>query len=190
MTVAAKCNITKLALEELNKLLYGVGCDSQENQNAIAENYAQYLDCPDVDIEICNDEDCNNDAIVLGCDDFVINSITMIPGDVDDLIRPSFLFSLLPTDYVGGSLPFIYTWSFDTSIWELVEGTVNDATIHLIIKAGVDTDVAVGRVTVAITDLLGCQATKSCYWVLYNLICSADFPPPCPNPSNLVVENV
>lgn len=188
MTVAAKCNITGYTLEQLRQLLWGFHCDTQEVKDAILENYLEYLDCATVTHATCN-EGCTNDPLILGCEDFKVNAITDLTY-LEPLDDGSIYFGILPTDYIGGSPPFTYLWSFDTDFFELVDGALTDPVLHIKVKNDIDINVMIGEVRLVLTDSLGCIATqKICYFKSLALICDPDYIP-CPNPQNLTVENV
>ena len=62
--MAVKCNITTLALTNLNSLVYGFSCADVTCQ--IAENYMEYLNCP-VDHQPCKDVVCSGITDIVEC---------------------------------------------------------------------------------------------------------------------------
>ena len=67
MTVAVKCNISGLVLYESGRMFYGLKC--QDKSLDIAENYLEYLRCPDIVIESCK-TDCDNPPVIFNCNFF------------------------------------------------------------------------------------------------------------------------
>lgn len=187
--MAAKCNISKFALEYLNKYLYGFTC--QFNYDMILENYLEYLDCDTIRYNVCFPDDCSTPPVtVLTCDDFKINKITYnseIGGEEEpDDVTLHHYFSVEPGDYVGGNPPFQYTWTYDTNVYDII-GTVNDPILHLVRKDYIYAPVTITKIFVEIVDLLGCEANKACYIVGEDLLeCAEDYVL-CPNPASLEV---
>lgn len=189
MIVAAKCNITKYALEQVRELVYGFRCKKDTNQEAVIENYINHLDCESVNIETCLAEPCSNEATILDCEDSSITKITQLfPDEIPLTIRDRF-YTVLAEDVVNLVAPFTYQWEFDESIFELASGALTDSTIHLKILDDLDPELIIGAVTVTITDALGCSASKTCYETINGTECDIDYEP-CPNAKELTVENI
>jgi hypothetical protein len=77
--VAAKCNIILKALEKLHSIQYNT---EYVEDLAIAENYAEYLTCPTLDLHICNPSNCNEDSQVevINCH-FAVGRIKLVPTE-------------------------------------------------------------------------------------------------------------
>jgi hypothetical protein len=180
--VAAKCNITKLALEKIATTLWGFSCN-KETDLSIVENYIEYLACPKVKLKICHEgEPCTDDGInIVNCNINIVGmSFTIIQDN-------GISFILDVGDVIGAKLPYIYQWTFDTNVFDLATGT-NATSISLFVKLkqGLDMNSIVTPITVHIIDANGCTDTKTCYKVPDGLACSINFVP-CKTPHNLVI---
>jgi hypothetical protein len=177
--VAAKCNITGFALKELYKSKWGI--DSESNVAAIAENYIEYLNCPNIKLSLCYPAKCKNDIIIFNCD-FNVNGMTFY---YEDGIPQ---FAITVGNYVGGVLPLTYQWLFDEENFEAV-GPTDTESLTLTVIEGKDFDNLVTPITVTITDANGCEDTKVCYITPDGLRCNTNYQP-CSNPSNLMIANL
>ena len=54
--MAVKCNIPGVAIQRLSAMYYGFSCIQVDGK--IAQNYLEYLHCPNVDFEFCYDFPC------------------------------------------------------------------------------------------------------------------------------------
>lgn len=175
MTVAAKCNITGLVLEELSRLFYGFKC--KDNSYAIIENYIESLNCEGINLEVCFPSDCKNELVIFNCTFNVVGITSSINGNV-------VTFSVVT---VGGTTPFTYAWTFEVDDFTL-SGAINQSTLVLTLKPGKSFPDLVSQVSVAITDANGCTDIKSCWLDDLAMKCSVNFVP-CVNPSNLTLSN-
>lgn len=177
MTVAAtnKCNITGYVLDQLNQLKYGVECS--DSSSAIVENYIAYLNCPDVDLEICHPDDCKNEVVRFSC---LIN-VPVLSGVINSNTIT------YTASIVGGKAPFTYAWSFDQTKFT-ASGATNQPELSITAKPGLDISTLVASVTLVVTDADGCKDTKTCYLDNSLTKCNPNFVP-CVNPSGLSVRN-
>lgn len=182
MTVAAKCNITEFALQELNQLYYGFSCKT--GKSAIIENYLEYLNCSNIKLIICNQAKvCAKDKpSVFNCNFNLISiSATLNPVAGTDII-----FDVKLVNYAGGTLPFSYSWDFDEDDFDLVGGTdAMSPEIKLALKPDKVIELLVSQITVEITDANGCTDSKSC-WLIPDgeMRCGASYQS-CNNPVGL-----
>jgi hypothetical protein len=192
--VAAKCNIAKLALNKANKLLWGLSCSA--NNNAIVENYIEYLDCS-IDQKICyQGDDCTNDPIILNCSLIVTGiSFQIVGSETVDI-----LFNLAVGNIYGAKNPLIYKWHYDTDVFDLV-GNDSSFNVQLKLKPGKNINLITTAISVDITDANGCKDSKQCYYTPSGIQCADSFVPclgvtglesnfiyvECKKPKNLVV---
>ena len=80
-----KCKIVPYALQNLNQLIYGYGCESNVGCK-IDLNYVEYLNCPGIDIQPCETVvcefvpvtvNCTMEDVTLGVSDITINSAVL-----------------------------------------------------------------------------------------------------------------
>lgn len=183
MAVHNKCNITKAVLEKLSSLTWGVDC--QDTSCSILENYIEYLDCDNVKRTICVDPDnCQNPIVYFHCK-FNISSISIeIPTNN---LEYDILFKLNTTNYVGGTAPFQYDWTYNHSDFTAVGDVVNGI-LKLKLKEDRTLDLLVVNISVTVTDANDCSDSKSCVLDSGDIQCN-QFYQACYNPRGLVVEN-
>lgn len=177
--MAAKCNITTLALEQLSVLQFG-GKLCKSNIEALIENYIEYLDCEEIDLTICNPDNCKNDPIIFNCNFNVLR----ITADVTSQIM---VFTVGPSDFAGGTAPYTYDWTFEQDDFDSV-GPINQDTLLLTVKTGKITELLVSSVKVKITDANGCIDEKLCYLAGGIMRCGTNYAP-CSAPSMLAIIN-
>lgn len=177
--MAAKCNITRLVLNKLYKIIWGISCE--DSRSAILENYIEYLDCPDIDLVICNPDNCKNDPISFNCS-FTIRKITL--NQLTDEVYPTLTFLVVPADLINGIPLYTYQWTYNNIIFDLIGGDQNSS-IVLKVKTGIDINTLVTAIGVTIIDGNECRATKVCYLTPAGMVCRDNFVP-CPNSELLV----
>lgn len=184
MTVAAKCNITGLVLNRLNRLQWGIAC--KDTSCEIIEDYIQHLNCSDTHIIPCDTDNClDAEPVIFNCN-FNITSIsaTLNPiGEDADII-----FDLKVINYVGGLLPFTYLWIYDTTDFDLI-GNVTDPQIKLKLKGNKKIELLVTEIEVQITGADGCKDSKSCWLTPEGMECNVNYIP-CPNTANLTASSI
>lgn len=173
----AKCNITELALKKVGGIYYSLAC-SKDNDSAIIENYVEYLNCPNVNLEVCNAIPCFNPAIIFNCG-FKINKLLLsITGNV-------LTFSVDTTTYTGGTTPFSFEWNFDTSVFD-ISSPINQNVLVLTLKAGKVLADLVTPVSITMIDSNNCSNTKQCWFNQGSLTCNQNFVA-CVNPQDLEI---
>lgn len=189
LTVAAKCNIPASVLEQMKELAWGFTCVNKADiDEAIMENYIEFLQCPTVEIAICH-PDCNTgDGVVLfPCSEFVINKITL--EHYTNLLDPETFYAFMVLeangDLTGVNAPFTCVWEFDTNVLQLE--SLSDCVLTVTYKVGVDPNI-ITTIKVIITDSAGCIAEKTCYFINGEIKCDADYIL-CPGNVDLEVED-
>lgn len=175
--MAAKCNITSLALKKLSELYWGA---KYNNIDAIIlENYAESLNCGQM--VICNDvKNCNNDTITFNCN----LGITAISKIIDE---NTVTFYIADGDIIGGLEPFIYQWDYEEDDFDQ-SGEIDTSEAVLTVKAGKDLSLLVSIVSVMVTDANNCEFIKHCYITPSGMQCANNYAA-CLNISDLVVNN-
>lgn len=183
--MAAKCNITTSVLETIQPLLYGVNCLTSKDE-AILENYIEFLKCPTVDIAICHPDGCDQDdtVVVNLCSGFAITGFDMTivthPGDDNTYYQFQ-----LNNHYINSPNLFAFDWTVDENVFDIVSEMPNmPGTLVLKLKAGVDVGI-VSVITLLVKNQYGCTSETSCTFANGSLNCG-DYDE-CPNPKNLVV---
>lgn len=181
MTVAAKCNITGLVLQELNKLHYGYNC--KDNGLAIIENYLEFLSCPNIKLIVCNTEPyCNTTPNSFDCN-FNITAISATLNPVG--VEADIIFDLKVIDYAGGKLPLTYNWIYDEEDFDLV-GSIEDSQVKLVLKEGKQLNLLITQIGVEVIDADGCGDSKYCWFVGGSMQCAYNYVP-CSNATELTV---
>jgi hypothetical protein len=183
--VAAKCNISKYALEEYHSLVWGIKCHT--HPWAIIENYIEKLDCPEVDLDICHSKKtgCPDNTIVNKC----IVNITGISFSLETTGDEDIIFYLSVNNVFGATAPITYNWIYDNTDFELIEDASNtDAELKLKLKTGKSLNDLVTLIRVEIEDAAGCTDYKECWYTPTGFQCGAFIP--CRNPTSLVVTPV
>lgn len=185
--MAAKCNIPASVLEQMSELAWGFTCVNKAAvDEAIMENYIEFLQCPTVEIAICH-PDCNTgDGVTLfPCNEFVINKITLesYTGLMDDFVTYAFMVLEANGDLTGVNAPFTCVWEFDTNVLDLL--SLSDCVLTTKYKTGVDPNI-ITTIKVTITDSAGCIAEKTCYFINGQIECDDDYII-CPNTIDLTV---
>lgn len=185
--MAAKCNITGLALDALSKLQWGFNC--RDKSCAIIENYIEYLACPNIDLIICNQEntECGNSITTVFSCNFNLISISATLNPTDDP-ESDVIFDLKLVDYVGGKLPFSYVWTYDTDDFDII-GENNLPQIKLKVKPDKQVELLVTQISVQITDADGCIDTKSCWLTPEGMECNINYVA-CSSPVDLEVISI
>lgn len=173
-----KCNITALAVEQLNSLYYGFQC--KDKSVVILENYLDYLNCPTVDHTTCFPDNCSNPVITNMCN-IVLSSISYT------VVGRTLTFYIDPANLTGATLPLTYLWSYNTQDFTIT-GNNTSSTLVLTLKTGKVLSSLVTMVTVGIQDANQCTASKQCYLVQGTMHCDSGYVQ-CPNGSNLVVTS-
>ena len=184
MTVAAKCNIVDLVLQDLAELQYGFACKS--DSKAVLENYLEYLDCANIILNICNPaSNCEKDnPVSFNCEFNIISiSATLHPDDPDNA---DIIFDLKVLDYVGGKLPFTYNWIFDSNDFESIDA-VNLPQVRLKLLPNKVLENLSSLIAVEITDADNCQDIKTCYLTPGGTLNCGDSFLPCSTPVGLQV---
>lgn len=97
-----KCKIVPYALQNLNQLIYGYGCQSNVGCK-INLNYVEYLNCTGVDIQPCETVVCDFVPVTVNCtmqgvtleiSDITINSVRI------DFTYPEHDYTIVVTDGV------------------------------------------------------------------------------------------
>ena len=177
--MAAKCNITSSVLKKLNKLYWGFSSEYIEDK--ILENYIEYLACPTIKLVICNNDDCTNPTTIIDCAIQVTGMIFVVDNDNNTIT-----FSIPEESIVGSTPPITYTWQFDSTKLESVNG-VNNPTLILTPKGDRTIDTLSISIILTIVDAIGCKYTKTCYLANSGISCGNFVL--CVNPKNLVVTN-
>lgn len=187
--MAVKCNIAGLALERLNKLLWGISCKT--SNNAIIENYIEYLACPEVILKPCFEgEPCVNTVTIHNCNLNITGitfNITDEAVDPDDLTTGQSLFLLSIGDIFGATAPIDYLWTVNTDHFEVV-GTLDTPYLVVKPKPGKSLETITSLIRVDITDAQGCKDFKECYYTPTGMQCGNTFVP-CSHTKDLVVTN-
>ena len=175
--MAAKCNITKFVLEDLNTFNYGFNC--VDNSCAIIENYVEYLNCPSVIQEICHPDNCENKPIFFECT-FNIKKISsrVIENNTIE-------FFIEDENLINGVSPYQYSWVYEEEDFELINNTTSN-TLILQPKENKDLSVIVSRIQVSIICDNGCMSTKVCWLTPQGMECGNMYEP-CDNPHALEV---
>lgn len=164
--MAAKCNITSLALKKLNQLYWGFKPDS-DISSAVIENYIEYLDCKDVKIANCYEVECKNDPIVVTCQ-LAISSI-------QSTINQNVVTFSIPSDGItNGTAPYTYKWVYETDDFDN-SGPIDVSTSVLTVKPTKKVDYLVTNIQVTVTDAKGCTATKSCWLTPTGMQCTENY---------------
>lgn len=174
-----KCNITSLAIEQLNKLYWGYVC--KYNSSIEYENYIQYLNCPTVKPNICHPDNCSNPTIINVCN-LALTSISYIAADT------VLTFYIDPINLSGATPPISYLWTYDINDFDLISLNNTGDIIVLKLKADKILSEVVSFVEVHIIDVNGCSIDKLCALVEGEVICTDGYVP-CPNVNNLTVSN-
>jgi hypothetical protein len=159
--VNARCNISKVALDLINKHRYGLACqDSAEK--LFVQHYLNSLDCNPKQLYCIPVEDCTSHT-KSETSTFYINSIAYTEEVVGGTVK-SVIFEL--GQYGGGTLPFTYQWAFDNSVATLAPGyTLTGSTLKLLLNN--PNEDAVITVGIICTDFKGFIASKTCEYT-YN----------------------
>lgn len=183
--MAVKCNIIDLAQERVRLIKWRFSC--RDNSRWIIENYVEYLNCPEVNLVPCGTVNCQEGgSTVSSACTLVINEIA---GEVI-VDQGRIYFSVLIDGYVGGTLPFSYSWTYNTDDFELVAGaTVNEPELRLALKPGRDSSYLNTDINVTITDANGCEVTKGCFYTPSGMECDLSVFTFCPNTRQLEVVN-
>jgi hypothetical protein len=180
--VAVKCDITSLVIERLKTVNWGVKC-VESNTFGIIESYLEKLDCDSVDYVIrSKDSDCSGTIIVFNCE----YNILRIGFTVEE---SESIFKVNIGDYIGGTPPFTYEWAYEEDDFDLVSSDPETGELKLKLKTGKTFDTLVSQITVTITDLNFCTATKTCYITPGGMMCGNSYVA-CPNTSELEVVNL
>ncbi len=184
MAVTNKCNITKLASDRYNEVVWGVTPNPATN-NSILENYLKYLDCEDIDYEVCLDkDDCTNDSFILTC----AISVTEITAVIDETVGNKIIFTAIYiNDNTTDPTENIFEWEYDTSVFNLA-GELGKESLELTVKPGKSVNDIVTPISVTLTDENHCVESKACYYVKGTMNCTEGYIP-CSNPSNLHLKN-
>lgn len=184
MAVTNKCNITKLAIDRYNEVIWGA-IPNPVTSNSILENYLIYLSCETVDYEPCLDkDDCTNDSFILTC----AISITEIISVIDETVGNKITFTAIYiNDNTTDPDKNIFEWEYDTSVFTLA-GELGKSSLELTIKPGKSLTDIVVPITVTLTDENKCVESKTCFYVRGTMDCTAGYVP-CSNPSNLRLKN-
>lgn len=180
-----KCNITKWALEQYNSVKWGISC-SNNAARGIIENYIEYLDCPDVDHVVCEQDNCSNPSITTTCNCELLmleyDRLSNIGGD--DIV--DIIFRLNSEGSQGCQLPFVsYLWSWDgTGFYS--DANYQEPELKLRLKPGFDLDYLVFTVILQVVDSAGCTNTKVCVYAAGTVICDESYVE-CPNPHTLQI---
>lgn len=164
MTVAAKCNITTLALDKMNSLKWGFSCVVPNY--LIAENYIEYLNCPDVKIDDCFTGNCNGEPIVIvhNCELVITQIRVKFPSPASEVLLYETFYVTPEIDIVNGTPPYTYEWSFPTNLFTRLTSS-NPAELLLAVRQDIsfDPDLMSYPITLTVTDSVGCAYTKTCY---------------------------
>lgn len=177
--MAAKCNITKLALDSLLQLQYSVRC-SKSNVKNLLENYIEYLNCSDVNLTVCEPSICINDVVSFSCKlrvialDFVVE---------DQLL----VFSIPSGGIIGASGELTYNWEYDANSFNIV-GAMNTEQLILTLKEGKLLSNVVAPIKVTVSDANGCVSEKQCYVAGGVTRCNINYTP-CSTPMALTLTN-
>jgi hypothetical protein len=178
MIVGVKCNITSLALSKLNELYWGT--KNRDLNDRILENYIENLDCSNIDLEICESNDCINETEIFNCS----ISINKISSSINENV---ITFFIADGDLVGNSPPYKYKWTYEEDDFDN-SGEIDIDEAVLTVKVGKKLNLLVSLIGVEVTDKYGCKATKNCYLTPTGMQC-ADSYIVCPNVSGLTVRN-
>lgn len=181
MIVAAKCNITKYALDKLHQIQWGFKPKDKIGDDIILENYLEYLDCSTVKPYICHPDNCVNETIILVCE-VLVEGITYSIAEDNKTVT----FSVNSDAITGATEPLTYEWTFDDDDF-ILASPLDQSLLVLTLQDSKQFEVLVSTVSVKITDVNGCTYTKVCYFVATVMQCG-DYTP-CPNPSNLQIIN-
>lgn len=179
-----KCNISKYALELYNSMKWGIKCNSGVNRG-ILENYIGYLACPSIDLIVCSPDNCSNPTIISAC---VLDILTVTVNRVDNNSTDNnvdIIFSLQIGDYTGGTLPFIYAWSFEGTYVDIIGSTTNQE-LNLKLRPNANLDFIIFSVTISIIDANGCADSKRVYYTPAGIIIDPAYIP-CVNIGTLLV---
>lgn len=183
--VLVKCNITSLVEQEIARVRWGISCESA--YLGIVEHYIKNIGCSTVDIVPCNtDTPCPPGAgnIVFECN-FNIIGISAQLNPADDPDNADIIFNLSISNYIGGKLPFTYTWIYDHSDFDLI-GDVTSPEIKLRLKPGKNLLSLVSQIGVEVIESSGCRDTKYCWLTPGGMQCSVNYHA-CSNPVDLNV---
>lgn len=154
--MTANCNISKIALDLINKVRYGLSC-SDMAEKLLVQSYLHTLDCNPKQLYCLPESNCQSHTKTHNCN-FYINSIDFIE-EVDGETLKGVEFKL--GNFGEANLPISYEWSFDDTDFILAPGSslTSDKLILRIKNNNVDSEVMVG---VTCIDSEGCIATKTC----------------------------
>ena len=177
--MAAKCNITKLALDSLLQLQYSVRC-SKSNVKNLLENYIEYLNCSDVNLNVCEPAVCVNEVVTFSCKLKVV-AFDFVSED------QMLLFSIPSGGIIGAIGDLQYEWGYDALSFNLV-GAMNSNQLILTLKEGKLLSNVVAPVKVTVTDSNGCVSEKQCYVAGGTTKCNVNYTP-CSTPMALTLSN-
>lgn len=154
MTVAVKCNIPNIALSEASLLFYGVKC--KDNSRPIIENYLEYLNCPGIIVEDCQNFKCDNPPVVFNCNLVVPTISYEVVPEIGPVTAIKYAFT---ATILGGTPPFTYQWTFNEVQFTAYSTTTVNPLI-LEINEGFDIDDMYSKFIVVVTDSKGCTYRK------------------------------
>lgn len=181
--MAAKCNIIGLVINKLYSYQYGTRLNV--NNNAIVENYAEFVACPCISLIVCNESDCDpnkSNLVVHDC----TTSILKIEVDSTVVVANKTTFKASASDPVTGNT---FQWTYNSLYFEGT-GVITTliSSVTLIWKpAFIALSYFVTDVKVKMTDKDGCIAEKTCAYTYPNIMRCSPYVS-CYNVNGLVVS--
>jgi hypothetical protein len=161
--VNAKCNISSLVNNILAQIRFGLSC-SKEDDKILYQHYLNGLNCnPKEVICLSEIEDCKELLNMFLCEFYIFN---IKYKDTHDINGNPFRVDFNIDQFHNGVTPYDFIWTFDTNVFELYSGTINDPTLKLKWKSGVVPQNIVTQVSVQCKDKNGCVATEVCNYTI------------------------
>lgn len=149
-----RCNITSLALCKLKLMQWGFGCNEEEIEEKILENYLEYVACPDIEYVPCHTSICDNPVKHFTC--------ALSAAGLDYTLAPNLLdLTFFIEGLQGGVYPYTYKWEYDQTVFT-PSGAVNKETFTVRTNPGVKWDLLSTRIKVTITDIEECTTEIAC----------------------------